>query len=123
MKFVNVEKINKLVDKLVEECSENIDENEMIYNGTLNDYEKVCNSSTINTVLFVIAFLIIIGISSAYFYFHSYLKKDIFFLSWFSFTDTYNSQDSIRRDGTFLYSFLPLPPAHEHSDIYLQPCM
>ena len=29
-----------LVDELVEECSENIDENEMIYNGTLNDHEK-----------------------------------------------------------------------------------
>ena len=29
----------KLVDKLVEECSENIDENEMYY----NDYGNVCN--------------------------------------------------------------------------------
>ena len=28
---------NKLVDKLVEECSENIDGNEMICNGNLND--------------------------------------------------------------------------------------
>ena len=27
-----------------------------------------------------------------------------------------------RRD-TFFYSTLPLPPAHEHSDIYLQLCM
>ena len=60
----------KPVDKLVEECSENIDGNEMIY----NDYEKVCNSRTIYMVLFI-AFLIIIGISSAYFYFHWYLKK------------------------------------------------
>ena len=32
----------KLVDKLVEECSENIDGNEMIH----NDYENVCNSCT-----------------------------------------------------------------------------
>ena len=30
----------KLIDKLVEECSENINGNEMIYNSTLNDYEK-----------------------------------------------------------------------------------
>ena len=36
---------NKLVDKLVEECIENIDGNEMIYNETLN--ENVCNSCTI----------------------------------------------------------------------------
>ena len=31
----------KLVDKLVEKCSENIDGNEMIYNGTLNNYVRV----------------------------------------------------------------------------------
>ena len=28
-----------LTEKLVEECSENIDVNEMIYNGTITDYE------------------------------------------------------------------------------------
>ena len=38
-----------LIDKLVEECSESIDGNEMIYNSTLNvislnDYRKICNS-------------------------------------------------------------------------------
>ena len=60
----------ELVDKLVEKCSENIDEKEMIYNVTLNDYENVCGSCTIYTVLFAIAFLIIIGISSAFTYFH-----------------------------------------------------
>ena len=60
---------------LVEEYSENIDGNEMIYNGTVNDYEKVCNSCSIYIVLFVIAFLIIIGISSAFIYFQWYLKR------------------------------------------------
>ena len=39
---INCKCRNKLVDKLVEECSENTDENEMIYNGTLN--AKLCNS-------------------------------------------------------------------------------
>ena len=62
---------NKLFEKLVEEYSENIDDNEMIY----NDYGNVCNSCTIYTVLSVITFLIIIGISSPYFYFHWHLKK------------------------------------------------
>ena len=47
---------NKLVYKLVEECSENIDGNEMIYNETLSDYENVFNSCTIYFVLFVILF-------------------------------------------------------------------
>ena len=39
----------RLVDKLVEECNENIDEeelhpNKMIYNSTLHDYEKISSS-------------------------------------------------------------------------------
>ena len=55
-----------IVDKLVEKCSENIDGHEMIYNGTVNDYEKVYNPCTIYIILFIIAFLIIIGISRAY---------------------------------------------------------
>ena len=63
---------NKLFDKLVEEWSENIDESEMIYNGTLNNYRNVCNSCTIYILLFVTAFLVIISISSAYIYFHWY---------------------------------------------------
>ena len=47
---------NKLVDKLVEECIENIDGNEMLYNETLNtipvnDYKKVCGSCTLHIVL------------------------------------------------------------------------
>ena len=49
----------------------------MIYNATLDDYKNVCNSCTIYILLFVIAFLIIIGISNAFNYFHWYLKKVI----------------------------------------------
>ena len=62
----------KLVDKFVKECSENIDENEMI-SITLNNYGSACNFCTIYIVLFVIAFLIIISISSAFIYLHWYL--------------------------------------------------
>ena len=39
------------------------------------------------------------------------------------FTDTDDSQDSRGREGTIFYSTLPLPPAHEHWDIFLQLCM
>ena len=54
-----------------------------------------------------------------------YLKKCVlrmrfFFLSGSSFTDTDNSQDSRGKEGTIFCSTLPLPSAHEHSDIYLQ---
>ena len=61
----------KLVNKLVEEYSENIDENEMI-SVTSNDWKSVCGSCKINIVLFVIPFLIIISISSAFIYVHWY---------------------------------------------------
>ena len=44
----------------------------MIYDGTVNDHRKVYNSCIKYIVLFVITFLIIIGISGAYFYFHFY---------------------------------------------------
>ena len=47
----------------------------------------------------------------------------IFFLLGFSFTATDDSQDSKGREGTIFYSTLPLPPADEHSDIYLQLCI
>ena len=49
----------KIVGEFVEECSKNIDENEMIYNETLNtissnDYKKVCDSCTLYIVLSVV---------------------------------------------------------------------
>ena len=51
------------------------------------------------------------------------IRLSMFFLSGFSSTDTDDSQDSRGREGTIVYFTLPLPPAHEHSDIYLQLCM
>ena len=47
----------------------------------------------------------------------------VFFLSEFSFTETDDSQDIRGREGTIVYSALPLPPAHKHSGIYLHLCM
>ena len=63
----------RLIDKLVEECSENINGNEMIYNGTLNDHGKICNFCTVYIVLLAILF-ISISISSVFIYFHWYIK-------------------------------------------------
>ena len=84
IKAVNVGK--SLIDKLLEECCENIYGNEMLYNETLdavsldaillNDYKKVCNSCTIYIVLFAIFSTTTICISSVFIYFHWYLKKD-----------------------------------------------
>ena len=63
----------KIVDKFIKECSENINENEMI-SVTVNDYGNVCGSCTLSIVLFVIAFLVITDISGAFIYFYLYLK-------------------------------------------------
>ena len=73
--YQNCKGRKKLIDKLVEECSENIDGNNMIYNEGFNGYEKVCNSCAIYIVLIVIAFLIIFVICSAFIYFHWYSKR------------------------------------------------
>ena len=78
----------RLVDKLIEECNENIDDKElhlskMIHNSTLNEYEKICSSCEscgrssciIYMILFVIFFIISINISSVFIYFNWYLKR------------------------------------------------
>ena len=46
-------------------------------NVNLNDYENICGPyvGIIYIILFVIAFLIAIGISSTFIYFHWYLKN------------------------------------------------
>ena len=49
----------------------------MIYNSTLNDYEKIRRSCTVYIVLFVIFFIISINISSAFIYFHWYLRRAV----------------------------------------------
>ena len=46
-----------ITDKLVEECSENIDGNEMLYNETLDIISlgdnKTCNSSVVSIIFFL----------------------------------------------------------------------
>ena len=61
----------KLVDKLVEECTENVDEKE-IYPGKLHSEETitpVCSSYTIYTILFSLFFTINIGIAIYFIYY------------------------------------------------------
>ena len=65
---------NWLIDKLAEECSEYIwNIYEMIYNVSLNDHRKVRSSCTIYIVLFIISFIILMGIGSVsiYSYWHA----------------------------------------------------
>ena len=74
LNYKNCKCRKKVTDKLIEECSKNIDGNKMIYNETLN--AKACNSCIIYIALFVIFFVISISIRSIFIYFHRYFKKD-----------------------------------------------
>ena len=69
----------KIIDKLVEECSENNYGNEMLYNETLDiissSDNKTSDSCIIYIVLFVIFLITNICICCIFIYFHWYFKK------------------------------------------------
>ena len=68
----------KIIDKLVEECSENIDGNELLYNETLDIISSSDNKTSDSCAVYIIllSVFLIISISMAiYFYFFLYLKK------------------------------------------------
>ena len=75
----------RLVNKLAEECTENIDETRLVeINSTeCNSIENKCkhNSWTPYVVLFSIIFTVNIGIGSYFLYFHWYLKKMLLVLT------------------------------------------
>ena len=60
----------KLVDKLVEECTETVEE------VNHNESKQKCNSCTLYIVLFSTIFTAIIGIATYFVYSHWCLKKD-----------------------------------------------
>ena len=75
-----------LIDRLVEKCSENIDEKELHSNDmisvTSNNYQRVCvqcvhmcGSCRMHLVLLVMFCIISVSISCAFSYFYWYLKK------------------------------------------------
>ena len=68
----------KIIDKLTEECSENINRNEMLYNKNLDiissSHNKTSNSCIVYIVLFSV-FLVINIFMAIYVYFFLYLKN------------------------------------------------
>ena len=77
MNIVNAEK--KIVDKLIDECTETVEEVKLA-KITLaeNENSYKCSSCTMYTALFWIFFTINVGGIGAYFiYFYWYLKKDV----------------------------------------------
>ena len=76
MKIVGVEK--ELVHKLVEECTENVEEGKLAkITSAENENKDKCSSYTLCIVLFSIAFAINVGIGIYFVYSHWYLKKDV----------------------------------------------
>ena len=68
----------KLVDKLVEECTENIEETRLVEKTSAKNKNKhKCSSCTLYIVLFSIIFTTNVGIGIYFTYFYCYLKKDI----------------------------------------------
>ena len=66
---------------VVEKYDEDIDGNEMVYNKTLFNSEldrRACKSCTLYVILLIIAFIIIMGISSACFYLYRRMKRNYF---------------------------------------------
>ena len=50
------------------------------------------------------------------------MKLAFFYFFIFCYQGFLSRTPTTQRAGTIFYSILPLPPAHEHSDIYLQLC-
>ena len=75
MKIVSIEK--KQVDKLIEQCNENVEEVKIVKITLAEDENKhKCSSYTLYIVLFSTIVTINIGIGVYFVYFHWYLKKD-----------------------------------------------
>ena len=74
--YENCKSRKKLVDKLVEECTENIDEVKIAECISVENIHK-CSSCTLYIVLFSMLFTINIGTGSYLVYFQWYLKKDV----------------------------------------------
>ena len=69
----------KIIDKLIEECSENIDENKMLYNETLDIISSSDNKKGSDSfVLYIVLLSVFLAINismTIYVYFFLYLKN------------------------------------------------
>ena len=67
-----------MVDKLIEECTENIEEVKLAkITSTGNENKHKCSSCTLEILLISVLFTINVGIGSYYLYFHWYLRKHV----------------------------------------------
>ena len=97
-----------LVNKLVEECTENIEETRLAETNSIecNFIKNKCkhNSCTLYIALFLIIFTVNIGIGSYFFNFYWYLKKDAVLQQ--QFNELINGKSQTNRDQKSNLSFL-----------------
>ena len=79
--YKNCQCRKRIIDKLVDECSEKIYENETLDKLPLNAillnvYKKVCSSCMVYIILFVVFLITSICICCVFIYFYWCLKKD-----------------------------------------------
>ena len=77
----------KIVDKLVEECNENIDEVKIAKCNSVENIHK-CSSCTLYIALFSIIFTINVRVGTDFVYSHWYLKKDVTCVKFGTYTQT-----------------------------------
>ena len=82
--FENCKCRNKLVDTLVDECTENVEEVKLakitsteLHSAEESKNKHKCSSCTPYIVLFSILFTINVGIGSYFLYLHWYLREDV----------------------------------------------
>ena len=83
LNYENCKCRRKLVDKLVEECTENVEEVKLtkIISAEEGKNKHECSSCALYIVFFSTIFTASIGIGTYFVYFHWYLKKILFVLS------------------------------------------
>ena len=78
-----------LVNKLVEECTENIEETRLVETtSSENENKHKCSSCTLYIVLFSIFFTFNVGIGSYFLCLYWYLKKDVICVKFGTHTQT-----------------------------------
>ena len=87
--FKNCKCKKRLADKLVEECTENIEETRLVETTSSEDENKhKCSSCTLYIVLFSIFFTFNVGIGSCFLCLYWYLKKDVICVKFGTHTQT-----------------------------------
>ena len=67
-----------MVDKLIDECTENVEEVKLVkITSAENENKRKCSSCTLSIALFTIVFTNDVGIGSCFLHFYWYSKKDV----------------------------------------------